>query len=360
MAAAVDHHPRMLPQDLALFTVPPVNVAEKNKKWIALKPQPGGLDGQGSVSFHIPGTGTQYTDLSNSVLCVRLSLWNTDGTRFVQTTNEHGDVIKSAVPVDNILHSLWRQCDVSFNGHMVSTSSNQYMYKAYFENLLNFNTMARDNQLTMVGFSGDAGNMAQTDPDGIPTSLGLETRYKWWKKIHTLYTAAQEEKGGIDPDDIWPDPQSVEFRGPLNADIFNQPKLIVNGVDIDISLWPNSDAFRLITHPTGTEVKIQFDDIYLKVCRVKVEPEVVIGIETQLPKSPAIYSMLRTEIRTYSIPVGSFEEAREDLFQNQVPNRVVMGLVDAQAAAGHYHMNPFHFQHFNLTEAGFSVEESSC
>ena len=35
----------------------------------------------------------------------------------------------------------------------------------------------------------------------------------------------------------------VEFVGPLMADICNQDRLILSGVDIDIKLWPTRDEF---------------------------------------------------------------------------------------------------------------------
>ena len=46
----------------------------------------------------------------------------------------------------------------------------------------------------------------------------------------------------------------VEFVGPLMADICNQDRLILPGVDIDIKLWPTRDEFRLMTHPPRVEM----------------------------------------------------------------------------------------------------------
>ena len=41
------------------------------------------------------------------------------------------------VPVDNVLHSLWSGCDIMMNGELVSTTNQKYMYKSYFETILN-------------------------------------------------------------------------------------------------------------------------------------------------------------------------------------------------------------------------------
>ena len=41
------------------------------------------------------------------------------------------------VPVDNVLHSLWSGCDITLDGELVSTTNQKYMYKSYFETILN-------------------------------------------------------------------------------------------------------------------------------------------------------------------------------------------------------------------------------
>ena len=41
------------------------------------------------------------------------------------------------VPVNNVLHSLWSGCDIMMNGELISTTNQKYMYKSYFETILN-------------------------------------------------------------------------------------------------------------------------------------------------------------------------------------------------------------------------------
>ncbi len=184
-------------EDLALFSVPPMNVSEDDIQWINYEPY-FGKDGKGSIHFNISGTGNCYTNLGKSNLFVWISLRKLNGEPFIQEQNEHAVAIKSAVPIDNVLHSLWSQCDISFNSQMVSTSSNYYMYKAYIKTLLNFNTMACDKQMELIGYTGDSGYMSQTDPMGIPISTGLKECYKWWKKISTKYSGTEQK---MDDDD---------------------------------------------------------------------------------------------------------------------------------------------------------------
>ena len=348
---------KMHTEDLALFSLPPMNVAEDKVMWVEHLPT-FGKDGKTSIQFHIPGTGNQYTDLSKTDLCLKVAIVHKNGDFFTQQ-EDNGKTIQSAIPIDNVLHSLFSMVDIKLNNTLVSTSGTNYMYKSYIENVLNYNKNARDIQMSMIGYTGDAGNFAQIDPNGIPGSHGLKTRYRWWKKIRTIYTKATSNQPGNDPDEEWTDPTCVEFKGPLMADICNQDRLILNGVDIDIKLYPNKDNFRLITCPDGTEAYILLEDITLNVCKVNVDSDVFVAISEILPKTPAMYPFSRTEIRTFNITNGSYTAVKEDMFQGEVPSRLVVGLVDAEAFAGNYHMNPFRFKHFNLSNIAFYIDGES-
>ena len=89
------------------------------------------------------------------------------------------------------------------------------MYKALLEALLTYYDNIKRIQLANEGFSGDSGDFSQTNPELPPYNHGLKTRFKWFKDY------------GV-----------VEFVGPLMADICNQDRLILPGVDTDIKLWP--------------------------------------------------------------------------------------------------------------------------
>ena len=51
-------------------------------------------------------------------------------------------------PVNNWLHSLWSQVDLSLNNVLVMQSSNTYPYRAHIETLLSFGPAAANSQLS--------------------------------------------------------------------------------------------------------------------------------------------------------------------------------------------------------------------
>ena len=265
--------PEIHTEELALFSRPPVNVAEDKISWTEIRPSFMSSGEYSSVQFTIPGNSSQYVKLSDSELHVKINIQKEDGTAFDKSTER----MEAGLPIDLILHSMWSSVDIKMNHALVSTSGTDYMYKALLETLLNYNENAKKIQLANAGFSGDSGNFAQTHPLVPPLNKGLRTRYIWFDENSV----------------------SVEFIGPLMADICNQDRLILPGVDIDIKLWPTRDEFRLMSHPEDIRCKLIVEDISFHVCKVKVSPEVMMGHNAGLEISDSVYPFQRTDIRYF-------------------------------------------------------------
>ena len=329
-------NPEIHTEEVALFSRPPINVAENRISWTQIRPSFMSRGEYSSIQFTIPGNSSQYVKLSDSILYAKIRIEKVDGTGFYrkQPTDDDTKFTETAVPIDLVLHSLWSSVDIKLNHTLVSTSGTDYMYKAMFETLLNFNESAKKNQLCNIGFAGDSGNFEQANPFTPPINHGLKTRYLWF-----------------DENSI-----SVEFMGPLMTDICNQDKLILPGVDIDIKLWPTRDEFRLITFPSGLKCKVIIEDIYFDVCKVIVSPEVMMGHNAGLEISDALYPFQRTDIRTFNIPANLYGTTLEDIWQGEVPSRLVIGMVSSKAYNGDFNLNPYMFDHFNISSAGFYVD----
>ena len=327
-------------ENVALFARPPVNAAEEKIMWVVHEPTFISKEHYSSVQFYIPGTGTQYTDLSKTELYVRIKITAEDGSVFEQTD------AASALPVDQILHSMWGSVDIKLNQKLVSTSGTNYMYKALIENLLNYNHNCKKFQMSSIGFTTESGSFTQTHPRKTPVNYGLKERGDWFKKVTTI------------PGNTT-DPTCVEFMGPLMADICNQDRYILNGVDTDIKLWPNRDEFRLITFPNGTVAKLVIEEIKLLVCKVKLSPVTVLAHAAVLQENNALYPYQKTDIRSKFLAQGSYGETLEDIYQGRVPSRLIVGFVESESYNGAFNKNPFHFQNFNLSKIGFYVDGES-
>ena len=212
--------------------------------------------------------------------------------------------------------------------------------------------------MDMQGFTGNDRNHDATVPRKPPINKGFEARSAWFDKIVTKYPVGSEaeEEADKNDDELWSPPTCVEFSGPLLSDVCNQPHAIMNGVDIDITLEPSKNDFRLTAHPPGTEAFVDIREIYLEVAKLKVRSENVLAIENTLKSRPASYPMIRTDIRTFEIPAGSYSVLKEDIFQGEVPTQLVVGMVDTDAYHGSFSKNPFRFKPNNISRCGFTVD----
>ena len=200
--------------------------------------------------------------------------------------------------------------------------------------------------MSSIGFTTESGSFTQTHPRKTPVNYGLKERGVWFKKVTTI------------PGNTT-DPTCVEFMGPLMANICNQDRYILNGVDIDIKLWPNRDEFCLITFPTGTLAKLVIEEIKLLVCKVKLSPVTVLAHAAVLQENNALYPYQKTDIRSKFLAQGFYGETLEDIYQGRVPSRLIVGFVESESYNGAFNKNPFHFQNFNLSKIGFYVDGES-
>ena len=148
----------------------------------------------------------------------------------------------SLVPIDNVLHSLWSGCDVTMNGELVSMTNQKYMYKSYFETVLNNSHSTKQFQLKTSGYFGDSGNK------------DVNFMRNWNKGMEEHFVAFRNGN-------------KVELMGFLMSDIMNIQGAIVNGVEISITMIPNTDNICLQAFKNNTFGRIVIDDIYMYVCK---------------------------------------------------------------------------------------------
>ena len=87
------------------------------------------------IEFEVSGTGEVYLDLANSHLYVKAKITAADGAN-IAADAEVG-------PVNNFLHSLFSQVDISLNGTLITSSTNTYPYRADIEDLLSYGSESR-------------------------------------------------------------------------------------------------------------------------------------------------------------------------------------------------------------------------
>jgi hypothetical protein len=138
---------------------------------------------QCDLEFLIPANHDTYIDL-NMQLYVRGKLTNAEGAVLEATDYTAG--------VNNFLHSIFSQFNISLKGVNITPSSDNYHYRAYFVTLLGYGSDAADTHLTNRYWYLDNGNMQACDLTDISTDetnqgfIARLSRMKQSKEIEML------------------------------------------------------------------------------------------------------------------------------------------------------------------------------
>ena len=100
--------------EVDLFRVPPTQQSLERGRWIDYAPISSVQNPDNAITFLVAGTD-EYIDLSKTILTVTGNIMKKDGK-----TKLDGGGQSNVAPVNNFLHSLFRQVDVYLNGKQVT------------------------------------------------------------------------------------------------------------------------------------------------------------------------------------------------------------------------------------------------
>lgn len=309
--------------ELDLFTVPPTQTSVEEGITAEFLPA-AALSDDGAIDIIIPASGEDYLDLASTVLFVQ-----------AKVVQANGDAIANDAPVGPVnltLHSLFSQVDVKLNDKLVSSSANTYPYRAHLETLLNYGRTAKETQLAAsLWYKDTSGQMDSRNAAADGPNAGLAKR-------------AAHVRGD----------RIVELLGRIHSDMFVQEKLLLNGVNVHVRLVRSSNRFVLMAADDGG-FKMKIVKIALRARKVRLAPEVFLAHATTLEKANAKYPIDRVEVKALTVGQG-FHNTNEQIFQGQVPTRVIVGLVDTDAFNGRYSKNPFNYKHYSITKVSLQVD----
>ena len=246
-----------------------------------------------------------------------------------KTTNDSPvDAAVAVAPINNTLHSLFSQIDVSLNDVNVSSATTTYPYRAYIETHLNYGTDAKKSRLQAAMYFIDD-NLTVSNP--IPDSSSA--RNMGLKRRHGICTAKP----------------TFDMIGPLHVEVFNQSKYMSNGVTMKVRMTRSKDSFVLMAKSDVTEsFKVDILSAKLFVRKLKITPSLCLAHERILQQKTEKYPTTRVECKVIHLPQGQKSFTHDNLFLGQLPKRIVLGIVDNCAFNGDISLNPYNFQHCNL------------
>lgn len=304
--------------ELDIFATPPTQTSIESGSTLCFRPI-SSLSDTAPIEFLVTASGDEYIDLAHTTLHIIAKVKPVTPVAVGSTQN--------ISPVNNWLHSLFSQVDVYLNQKCISPPSNNYAYRAYIENLLNYGDLAKKSHLTnSLWYADEPGKFND------PANKGLLKRK----------TFIDNENG-------------IELFSNLHCDIFNINKFMVNGVDLGLKLIRNKNEFHLMG---GTPGKVEIIEANLFVRKVKINPSILLAHARALNVTPAKYPINRVEIKTLTIGSGIQSKSIDNIFLGQIPKRCIIGMVDSQAFNGSQQTNPFNFEHFNYNYLALYIDST--
>ncbi|XP_039762384.1 putative nuclease HARBI1 [Pararge aegeria] len=83
--------------------------------------------------------------------------------------------------------------------------------------------------------------------------------------------------------------QTIEMIGHIHADIFNQDKFLINGVEMRLKLVRSKDSFNLMCSSIDSKFKVHISSASLIMRKVRINPSVLIAHEKVLATTTAKY-----------------------------------------------------------------------
>ena len=312
--------------DFDIFAVPATQLSIE--KTIVTEHRPlSALSSTSNIEFIIDSPIDEYVLLRDLMLHMKIRI----DIKKTGTNNITGLDWDKIGGVNNLLHSLFKAVDFEINGKSITLNPQTYAYKAYFETNLGYTYDTQNSHLSASGYFMDDTYKETKNPK----------QSAFVKPSPVVNTGAGK---------------TIDMMGKLFLDIAQQPKALLGGTKIKITLIPNEPKFYLWADDNSLTPSVTFEYASLFVSRAKVNHSVVEAHHSALMHTPAKYPITRGNVKLFTVNAGSSDVNIDNAIVGQIPRRMFVALVKNKASNGDLTSNPFNFEHFNLNYLVASVD----
>jgi hypothetical protein len=314
---------------LDFFQIPPTNVSVSSAKVFEILTSNPLTDTPYHFKIH---SSNNFIDLSKCYLFTEFRIIKKNASGNWVALDDSDNV----APIQMIGQTFINNMRISINGREIFNSNSLFAYKTYFSHELSYPLDAKNTHLTAAGYYGDYGTSLESgEAYGIRKALTASSRV-------------------------------VQCIAKIDADLFNQPLYLINHCEVDLEILPHETSF-VITAPqtaastattpqtaastatTRTEYRFEVLSCKLYVKKVDLMDGLALDIARKLDVKPARYAVRKTMMKSLFISQGRYE-FNANLFMDQIPRRVTLGLVANSDYVGNLQRSPFNFQHFDVRE----------
>lgn len=321
------------PKNIDFFVQPKEDLDIIYDKQILYRPV-NTLDSASPLIFNISNSENEYMSLKDTVFYLKLKITISSKVPLptlasVELNHSTWDFV---APVNNFMHSIFKNVEIEVNGKPLVHNHNNYAYKSYFDSLFRSTLAEKEGILKNVIYEeSDKGERSNTHVNAKLSKLIKPTEFK--------------DDGSSDV---------ITLFGKLNIDFFRQNKALIGATNIRIVLHPNNLKFFMISQGASVE-KVEFLEAMLSVRKATLEPSLFSLLEKGLYIKNAIYPIERSEIRTFSVAAG-LQSIHLDVLNGQIPKAVCVGFVNNKRFNGVASGNPLKFSNLGVNFLSLKVD----
>ena len=285
--------------------------------------------------FIVPRDQNYFWDLERSRIVAKAKLTTHDGELLVPG--------KQGI-INNPGQTMWASLECAYNGTQTRSAYSIQHMRGYIENLLFETEGQKESALSSELWRWDTTmNFDQTDPDPpVPTDpIRLETGKNYGYSYRFKFVSGSQE---------------FKLSSKIHDDMFLQPKWLVPGVEISMTLTTSSNQF-LLMDGDNKGPRMVLLDLTLQMCRVMPQTPLYNEILEKWEHEPAVYPFYETEVQVRTIPTGSKDLRIDNPFtSSQVPDYVYLALVSAARLEGDYTKNPLFLDRMRLDKLTVRID----
>ena len=142
--------------------------------------------------------------------------------------------------------------------------------------------------------------------------------------------------------------------GRLHTDISFQGRSLLGGCKLIIRILLNEPKFYMNAKVHKPELEIL--EVSLFTHRSKVTQDLVEAHNIALNTSNVKYPITMSKVKAFTVHAGTYDACLDNIHSGQLPRRVFVCFVNNTAFCGDYNLNPFKFEHFNISSLAIYLD----
>lgn len=314
------------------------------------------ITNHGPYHFRIPAENAMMIDTTSIQL---------EGVVSVKKKNTATGALENLESTDKVsvcnmfAPALFSTIEVSLNGALVSfVNSPQNQYRDYIETTCSYSHSAASSHLRSYGFLMDTAD--HFEKESSDKTDGITKRSEWIKESKKFDFCFPLSADVLRLDRYLPDKLDLDLKITRTNDDFSLLALPEQAKDANGKPETNSDGSAKMKKPEHGKYVIVFHELCLHVRKIGMGNDYLKAMDSKLQSGMrAKYPLIRSVIKTRTIPAGDMHADMPNLFTGRLPNTMIVGFVDSRAFNGAIDKNPFYFQHFNMTDIWVDVNSKS-